>query len=65
VKHIHSTLILFGHGTHVFLVQAKDGGFHILKDTWLLVDHGISISVLSSINNVLEKDSSEDAETYR
>jgi hypothetical protein len=66
VKHIHSSLILFGRGTHVFLVQAEDGGFHILKDAWLLVDHGISeISVLSSINDVLEKDSSEDAKTYR
>jgi hypothetical protein len=66
VKHIHSSLILFGRGTHVFLVRSKDGKFHILKDAWLLVDHGISeVTVLSKINDILEKDSSEDAKTYR
>jgi hypothetical protein len=66
VKHIHSSLVLFGRGTHVFLVRAKDGRFHILKDAWLLVDHGISeITVLSKINDILEKDSSDDAKTYR
>ena len=66
VKHIHSSLIIFGRGTHVFLVRAKDGTYHILKDAWLLVDHGISeITVLSKINDILEKDGSEDAKTYR
>jgi hypothetical protein len=66
VKHIHSSLVLFGRGTHVFLVRAEDGKFHILKDAWLLVDHGISeITVLSKISDILEKDSSEDAKTYR
>lgn len=66
VKHIHSSLVLFGRGTHVFLVRAGDGKYHILKDAWLLVDHGISeINVLSEINDILEKDSSENAKTYR
>ena len=66
VKHIHASLILFGRGTHVFLVRNEDGKFHILKDAWLRVDHGISeITVLSNINAILEKDSSEDAKTYR
>ena len=66
MKHIHSSLILFGHGTHVFLVQTKDGRFHTLKDAWLLVNHGISeITVLSQINDILEKNSSEEAKTYR
>jgi hypothetical protein len=66
VKHIHSSLVLFGRGTHIFLVRSEDGKFHILKDAWLLVDHGISeVAVLSKINDILEKDSSEDAKTYR
>ena len=66
VKHIHSSLIIFGCGTHIFLVQAKDGTYHILKDAWLLANHGISeITVLSKINNILEKDDSEDAKTYQ
>jgi|SRR5882762_3231320 len=66
VKHIHSSLVLFGRGTHVFLVKSEDGRLHILKDAWLLVDHGISeITVLSKINDILERDSSEDAKTYR
>ena len=66
VKHIHSSLVLFGRGTHVFIVRSNDGKFHILKDAWLLVDHGISeVAVLSKINDILEKDSSEDAKTYR
>ncbi|KAF8156255.1 hypothetical protein BJ912DRAFT_1070634 [Pholiota molesta] len=42
------------------------GQYHILKDAWLLVDHGISeITVLSDINSVLEADSSDDAKAYR
>jgi hypothetical protein len=66
VKHIHSSLVLFGRGTHVFIVQTEDGSFHILKDAWLLVDHGISeITVLSKIHDILENDSSEDAKTHR
>jgi Fungal protein kinase len=66
VKHIHSSLVLFGRGTHVFLVRTEDGEFHILKDAWLLMDHGISeITVLSEISDILENDSSEDAKTYR
>ena len=66
VKHIHSSLVLFGRGTHVFLVQTEGGRFHILKDAWLLVDHGISeITVLSKIHDILEKDSSEDAKTHQ
>ena len=66
VKHIYSSLILFGRGTHVFIVRAKDGRFHILKDAWLLANHGISeITVLSQINDLLNQDSSEDAKTYR
>ena len=66
VKHIHSSLIIFGCSTHVFLVQAKDGTYHILKNAWLLINHGISeITVLSKINNILEKDDSEDAKTYQ
>ncbi|KAF8157510.1 hypothetical protein BJ912DRAFT_859288 [Pholiota molesta] len=66
VKHIYASLVLFGRGTHVFLVKDKDGQYHILKDAWLLVDHGISeITVLSDINSVLEADSSDDAKAYR
>ncbi|KJA25531.1 hypothetical protein HYPSUDRAFT_134549 [Hypholoma sublateritium FD-334 SS-4] len=66
VKHIHASLVLFGRGTHVFLVQDKDGQHHILKDAWLLVDHGISeVQVLSQIHQILEKDTSEDAKAYR
>jgi protein kinase-like protein len=66
IKHIHSSLVLFGRGTHIFLVRTQDGRFHILKDAWLLVDHGISeIAVLSEINNILKQDSSEDAKAYR
>ena len=66
VKHIHSSLIIFGCSTHIFLIQAKDGTYHILKDAWLLANHRISeISVLSKISDILEKDDSEDAKTYR
>jgi len=66
IKHIYSSLILFGRGTHVFLVQDKDGKFHILKDAWLLADHGISeIDVLSTISNILKDDPSANAQKYR
>ena len=66
IKHIHSSLILFGRGTHVFLVQDKDGKSHILKDAWLLADHGISeIDVLSTISNTLKNDPSANAQKYQ
>ena len=65
IKHIHSSLILFGRSTHVFLVQDKDGKSHILKDAWLLADHGISeIDVLSTISNTLKNDPSANAQKY-
>ena len=66
IKHIYSSLILLGRGTHVFLVQDKDQKFHILKDAWLLADHGISeIDILSSISNTLKNDPGADAQKYR
>lgn len=66
VKHIYSSLVLFGRGTHVFVVQDEDGNYHILKDAWLLSENGLSeIEVLAQINKVLEDDPSEDAKTYR
>lgn len=59
VKHIHSSLVLVGRGTHVFLVQDEDKNFHILKDAWILTSHGISeINTLSLISDALRKDSS-------
>ncbi|KAF8147193.1 hypothetical protein B0H34DRAFT_666850 [Crassisporium funariophilum] len=66
VKHIYSSLILFGRGTHVFLVRDKAGGFHILKDAWILADHKTSeIDILSTISDNLKKDLSPDAQKYR
>jgi len=66
IKHIYSSLVLFGRGTHVFLVQDKDGKYHILKDAWLLADHGISeIDVLSTISNTLKNDPSANAQKCR
>jgi hypothetical protein len=66
IKHIYSSLILFGRGTHVFLVKDKEGKHHILKDAWLLADHGISeIDILSSISSTLKDDPSKDAQKYR
>ena len=66
IKHVYSSLILFGRGTHVFLVQDKDGKFHILKDAWILAEHGISeIDILSSISETLKNDPSPDAQKYR
>jgi hypothetical protein len=38
IKHIYSSLVLFGRGIHIFLVQDKDGNSHILKDAWLLAN---------------------------
>jgi len=66
IKHVYSSLILFGRGTHVFLVQDKDGKSHILKDAWLLADHGISeIDILSTISDALKNDPSINAQKYR
>lgn len=42
-----------------------DGRYHILKDAWILSEHGISkINVLSTINNQLKNDTSEGAKAY-
>ena len=66
IKHIYSSLILFGHGTHFFLVQDEDGKYHILKDAWLLTNQGMSeIDILSSICNKLKKDLSPDAQRFQ
>jgi hypothetical protein len=63
IKHIYSSLVLFGRGTHIFLVQDKDGNSHILKDAWLLANQGMSeIDILSSISDKLQTDSSPDAQ---
>lgn len=68
VKHIYASLVLFGRGTHVFLVQDTAGTHYILKDAWLLVEHGISeISILAYIQDHLDKinGSSRDANSFR
>ena len=65
VKHIHSSLVLFGCGTHVFIVEG-DVGLHILKDSWVLVGHGLcETDVLDKICTVLSKDSSEKAKKFQ
>ncbi len=57
VKHIHSAIILFGRGTHVFIVEAPDGRLVVLKDSWVLVGHGLSeTAVLETIRTVLQKE---------
>lgn len=57
VKHIYSPLILFGRGTHVFIVKDDKGSVYVLKDSWILVEHGLSeIDVLQTIQDCLESD---------
>ncbi|KIJ92732.1 hypothetical protein K443DRAFT_66886, partial [Laccaria amethystina LaAM-08-1] len=66
IKHIYSSLVLFGCGTHIFLVQDKDGKSHILKDAWLLANQGMSeITLLSTISKKLQEDSSPDAQKFQ
>ena len=66
IKHVYSSLVLFGRGTHIFLVQDEDGKYHILKDAWLLANQGMSeIDILSSICDKLKKDSSPDAQRFQ
>jgi hypothetical protein len=66
IKHIYSSLVLFGRGTHIFLVQDKDGKSHILKDAWLLANQGMSeITILSTISKKLQEDSSPDAQKFQ
>ncbi len=66
VKHIHSAIILFGRGTHVFIVEAPDRRLLILKDSWVLVGHGLSeTAVLETIRTVLEKDFSAKGQKFK
>ncbi|KJA24702.1 hypothetical protein HYPSUDRAFT_135753 [Hypholoma sublateritium FD-334 SS-4] len=66
VRHIYASIILFGRGTHVFLVWDKAGKCQILKDAWLLTDHGLSELVsLKAIIETIEKDLSDEAAAYR
>lgn len=59
VKHIHSSLILFHRGTHVFIVEGPDTHLQILKDLWVLADHGLSkTAVLKKICSIVSEDSS-------
>lgn len=66
IRHIYASLILFGRGTHVFLVRDEEGQCHILKDAWLLTDHGLSeIVSLSTINDTIQNNMSDEASAYR
>ncbi len=66
VRHIYASIILFGRGTHVFLVRDETGKCQILKDAWLLTDHGLSeIVSLLAINETIQKDLSPQAVAYR
>ena len=65
IKHIYASLVLFGRGTHIFLVQDRDGNSHILKDAWLLANQGMSeIDILLSISNKLWTDLSPGAQKF-
>jgi hypothetical protein len=55
VKHIHSSLILFGRGTHIFPVRSKDKKFHILKNAWFLSTIEIPKSLSSQKSTTFSK----------
>lgn len=66
VKHIHSSLVLFGCATHIFVVKGDDGRLHILKDSWVLVSHGLcETDILDKICTVFSKVSSEKAKKFQ
>lgn len=66
VKLLHSSLTLFSRGTHVFLVKDQHGEHHILKDAWILTEHGLSeIDALSTIKDTLNNDTSAEAQKLR
>ncbi len=57
IRMIHSSPILYGRGTRVWIVRAKDGTFYILKDSWILEDGSVSeIEMLKHIAKTLESD---------
>jgi hypothetical protein len=55
IVQIHSSPILFGRGTRVFIVRDANGALHILKDSWILASHTTSeITHLKTIQQAIK-----------
>ncbi len=56
VKIIHSSPILFGHATRVWIVKDKDNGFFILKDSWISSTADSEILMTKQVEKALKND---------
>lgn len=57
IKLIHSSPILFGRGTKVWIVRDKQGAYFVLKDSWILAANAVSeIEFVKHIDNTIEED---------
>lgn len=57
VKLIHSSPILYGRGTRVWIVKDQQGHFYVLKDSWILGASAVSeIQLIRRIEKTVEQD---------
>ena len=57
VKELHSSAILYGRGTRVWIVKDEQGRFFVLKDSWTLADkRGSEIEFVQNIERIILED---------
>jgi Fungal protein kinase len=57
IKLLHSSLILYGRGTRVWIVKDWQGSFYVLKDSWILAANVVSeIEFIKHIEKTIKED---------
>ncbi len=55
IKAIHISPVLCSRGTRVYMVQDKDGHYHMLKDSWVYVSHAEHNSEIACLQLIDQK----------
>ncbi|KJA13142.1 hypothetical protein HYPSUDRAFT_149871 [Hypholoma sublateritium FD-334 SS-4] len=61
IKAVHISPVLCSRGTRVYVVQDKDGQYHMLKDSWVLLSHAEDNSEIERLQLISENDLSPDS----
>ncbi|KAF9470602.1 hypothetical protein BDN70DRAFT_821141 [Pholiota conissans] len=60
VKLLHSSPILYGRGTRVWIVKDEHGAYHVLKDSWILASNVSSeIQFIQKIQKIIQDNESD------
>ena len=65
VKELHVSPVLFGRGTRVYIVQDKDGHYHVCKDSCILLSHAKENSEIEHLKLISKKAKANKAKSPR